>query len=342
MSVCPFCKASVSSSHGPCPRCGRHASDHPSIAGTSARTIGDDFGDDDLGGGLDLEKGSATVGHGAAASSYGGGGLDLDDDFDDPMPAGALELDVPHRATSGAPGPGPSLAPAGFSSPPRGPSLSPGSPSRAPGAAASLAPIPDLGPLPSRTSGTQPAVAPHPSGAFPASRSGEHRAVAAPSGPSVAAAASGASLPPAHPSTPSMRVGPTSQPSLPAGPPDGSSQPSIPASSPSLGPSSSPGLPSVSARPAGPSIVARYPEVPAKTWEAPLYFGRVVLRQFELRQDLGSLRRRRSPDVPLYEAALKAYDGRTYTLGLVITCAIVAVMTLLVFFPVIMRFLHAP
>ena len=69
---------------------------------------------------------------------------------------------------------------------------------------------------------------------------------------------------------------------------------------------------------------------------------KVLWRQFELRQDLTSLRNRRSPDVPLYERALRAYDPKTFALGLAITCAGLALASFIFFLPVILRFLRDP
>ena len=65
------------------------------------------------------------------------------------------------------------------------------------------------------------------------------------------------------------------------------------------------------------------------------------MRQFELRSELESLRRRRSPDVPLYEGALKAYDAKTFRLGMAILCAATAIGTFIFFLPVIIRFMRA-
>ena len=64
-------------------------------------------------------------------------------------------------------------------------------------------------------------------------------------------------------------------------------------------------------------------------------------RQFELRNELESLRRRRSPDVPLYEAALRAYDPKTFRLGIAINCAVFALAAFIFFLPVIIRFMRA-
>src|SRR5690349_14636894 len=98
MSVCPFCKAQVPTSTAPCPRCGKLASDHPSIAAIGGRTLSTDFDDEDHGG-IVLEPGghagSSPKQH-AGIPFEGGKGLTLDDDlFGDAHESGPLELDVP-------------------------------------------------------------------------------------------------------------------------------------------------------------------------------------------------------------------------------------------------------
>jgi hypothetical protein len=93
------------------------------------------------------------------------------------------------------------------------------------------------------------------------------------------------------------------------------------------------------AKPTPAALIAKYPAPPASIKHAPLYAIRVVKRQLELRTDLESLRRRRSPDVVLYEAALKAYDVKTFRLGMAINCAALAVATFIFFLPVIFRFM---
>ena len=75
---------------------------------------------------------------------------------------------------------------------------------------------------------------------------------------------------------------------------------------------------------------------------APVYAMKVRWRQFELRQDLASLRNRRSPDVLLYERALRTHDAKTFALGLAITCAGLALASFVFFLPVILRFLRDP
>ncbi|HVH46787.1 MAG TPA: hypothetical protein VM925_30805, partial [Labilithrix sp.] len=90
------------------------------------------------------------------------------------------------------------------------------------------------------------------------------------------------------------------------------------------------------------ALIARYPAPPAKVWETPAYAMKVLWRQLELRQDLASLRKKRSPDVPLYERALTVHDGKTFALGLVITLAGFTVATFVFFLPVILRFLRDP
>jgi len=89
-------------------------------------------------------------------------------------------------------------------------------------------------------------------------------------------------------------------------------------------------------------LIARYPTPPDKIWEAPVYAIRVMLRQLELRQDLASLKKKRSPDVPLYERALRTHDAKTLMVGLAITGAALFVLTFMFFLPVMLRFLRAP
>src|SRR5947199_404141 len=90
--------------------------------------------------------------------------------------------------------------------------------------------------------------------------------------------------------------------------------PSIAGSAGRTLPAAAPSQPEIPAQPPAPeppnhaATIAKYPAPPHAIWQAPVYAIKVILRQFELRQDLESLRRRRSPDVPLYEAALRAYE----------------------------------
>src|SRR5262249_28814649 len=90
------------------------------------------------------------------------------------------------------------------------------------------------------------------------------------------------------------------------------------------------------------AMIARFPPPPQKVWETPAYAVKVLWRQFELPQDLGALRRNRSPGVPLYERALRTHDPKTFAVGLAITCAALAVASFLFFLPVLLRFLRAP
>ena len=128
----------------------------------------------------------------------------------------------------------------------------------------------------------------------------------------------------------------------PAPPPSSSGSLPVRSSSPEIAPPSDPGPPPPPPPPDPAAIVARYPPPPTKVWQSPHYALRVLWRQFELRQDLVSLRRRRSPDVPLYERALKVHDGKSFTVGLAITCAGLVIATFVFFLPVILRFLRAP
>ncbi len=109
----------------------------------------------------------------------------------------------------------------------------------------------------------------------------------------------------------------------------------------SLAPSGHPSLGVPSGRPSGASVIARYPAPPTASWGAPAYAVRVLLRRYELRSELELLRRRRSPDVSLYEAALEAHDAKAYRNGLAIAAALLALATVLLFLPVILRFARA-
>lgn len=158
--------------------------------------------------------------------------------------------------------------------------------------------------------------------------------------------------PPAPGSVPDLALPPPSSPRL--APASGA-----PESSPSLSPESPPSLPGAPPSPPAPAgarvaahvpaapppdpaaLIARFPPPPAKVWETPGYAVKVLWRQLELRQDLASLRRRRSPDVALYERALTTYDSKTFAVGLAITCAGLAIASFVFFLPVILRFLRA-
>lgn len=303
MSVCPFCKAPVSKSSGPCPRCGRLAAEHPSVAGVQGRTLDTDFDDEPLGE-LTLDSASSgAAGSGrsvaaAHASSYDGGGATFDDDLFGGGEGGELELDIP-APTSGA------VLVAG-----KGP--------RGLAAEEPFDPVLDLAPPPpsSRRDGVPAA---RPSGSHP--MPGNSGTLPAARGPAPGDPAS-------QPSSPALPAAPSSG-NLPA------SMPEPPPSAPAAKPAPPPPDP-------GAVFVARYPSAPGSIVDMPGYACKVVLRQVELRRDLESLRRRRSPDVPLYEAALAAYDGRAYKIGLAITCTAVVLGTLVLFSPVIARFLVAP
>jgi hypothetical protein len=88
--------------------------------------------------------------------------------------------------------------------------------------------------------------------------------------------------------------------------------------------------------------IANYPPPPNKLWQAPKYALQVLYRQFELKQDLESLKRKRSPDVGLYERALRTHDPKMYKTGLAITGIALFLATVLFFMPVIKRFAFAP
>lgn len=95
MSVCPWCKASVPSSSGPCPACGNDPANHPSIA-SSGFGVADPFDDLDADPG-DLGLGTPQFGAVSHGSSSSFGSDSFDDDEGDPNLR--LELgDAPVRA----------------------------------------------------------------------------------------------------------------------------------------------------------------------------------------------------------------------------------------------------
>lgn len=287
-----------------------------------SRTLNDDFDEDDIPAGpIDLEKGSTQVGTGAA-SSYSGsdGSIDFDDELygDDAGGGGALELDLPkqqHASVSNAP-----------SSPMAG-----------------RMEVPELGPAPARNSRSVPQAppAPHSSGSLPAVRTSGAHPAAGQSGQHPAAG-SNPSAPPSSGRALQTMHAPQAPPS------EGGNHgfaPPAPSSSRGVedqsGPQFPPQPPPPPAKPTAAAVIAKYPAAPAKVSQAPMYAVRVILRQLELRTDLESLRRRRSPDVALYEAALRAYDTKTFRLGMAINCAALAVATFIFFLPVIIRFVRA-
>ncbi len=273
-----------------------------------SRTLGDNFEDDGPGlGSLDLEKGSQTDGMGGGASSYDGGNMDFDDPFADDVEGGPLELDLPSGSATALR----SAAPAALSAPPPGGRSAPppGGRSAPPPGAGPVVPDLSFAPLSSsRASGPAPAV------------------------PPPAASSSQRSIPPVVPSS-QRSLAPTMNESGPHS--------HSPPSGPGYHAASHAPAPLPPTRPAAAAVIAKYPDPPEEVWRAPKYAIQVLLRQFELRSDLESLRRRRSPDVPLYEAALTVYDARTFRLGLAINIAIVVVCTVLFFMPVILRFMRA-
>lgn len=287
-----------------------------------SRTLNDDFDEDELpAGNLDLEKGSAQVGSGVP-SNYGGDGIDFDDDLygNDEGPGASLELDMPK---GGGPASG-----HGASSPPQGgpPQVTMAPPGSVPDLA--MPPPRSSGSLPAaRSSGSLPAV--RPSGSLPAVRtSGQHQAVGGPPPPPPSEGHNGFAPPP-----------PSSSNAIPPSSQSSGQLPAAHSNSPGAYEARSAQASFPPAKPTPAAVIAKYPAPPAKIQHAPMYAIRVFKRQLELRTDLESLRRRRSPDVPLYEAALRAYDTKTFRLGMAINCAALAVATFIFFLPVIFRFM---
>ena len=67
---------------------------------------------------------------------------------------------------------------------------------------------------------------------------------------------------------------------------------------------------------------AGFGEPPATIWSTPFYAARVIVRRRALRADLASARRRRSADVGLYEASLRAADDDAVRNGLTFAAAL--------------------
>ena len=142
MSLCPWCKSNIDSSHSLCPVCGKDPSDHPSVAGAGFSTL-DAFDDDAPSVGLALAPDS--VGR-AAQPQVGYSGDRFNDGFDDMDDGGGedgikLELaPTPKPETALAP-----EAPAAPPPPPPAPKLPDHAPSLDPIEIALLA---DFGPAP--------------------------------------------------------------------------------------------------------------------------------------------------------------------------------------------------
>jgi hypothetical protein len=267
----------------------------------------DGWGDDDsggLGGGLDLARGGSLTSSGTnSPSAYSGGGMSFGDDDPFADDAGGGALELDLPSSHSA------------HSPRSIPAAQQTSTSQAPLSAAGdggRAVVPDL-------------VLPGPK--------------TTPSSASLRAV-----VPPTHPSSSSLRAV-RSEPSLP---PQSARPQHVPVESApalpnaSLPPQSQPQLQVTPAAPNPAAIIGRYPPTPSKIWQAPIYAMQVLWRHFELRQDLASLRKRRSPDVPLYERALGAHDSKMFTLGLVLTCAALTVGLFVFLLPVILRFVRDP
>jgi hypothetical protein len=279
-----------------------------------SRTLNDDFDEDELpSGALDLETGSHVGGSGVSSSYGGEGTIDFDDDLDgDGTGAGgALELDLPG---GGKPTGGPAV-----------PDLTLDAPSRAPaaGSSGSLPASRQSGQVPlARSSGAHAPAPPH--------TAPEHSAPPPPN--SSGRALSGASGAPPGPSDSGAHAARREG--------DARGHSTAPANT-SGGHAVFAGSPHAPLPPTPAAVIAKYPAPPTGITHAPMYAIRVVMRQLELRTDLESLRRRRSPDVPLYEAALRAYEPKTFRLGMAINVALLVIGTFIFFLPVIIRFMRA-
>jgi len=150
----------------------------------------------------------------------------------------------------------------------------------------------------------------------------------------------------------SLPASPLSSGSLPASPLSSGSLPASPLSSGSLpaGPRTS-GVPHAPAPPAAPVPAAPPPDDPAarlagygpppkQFWETPMYAFRVLMRQRELKAEAADALAARSPQAPLYQAALHAHDQKAVTTGIALVVGVFFTLTLVFFSPVIVRFVR--
>lgn len=312
MTICPFCKkAVVNANGGPCPSCGKvdpRGAPQAAIAPAPAPADGDEWDA--------IERGSASQnssGPSAYSGGYGGGLGGLGDD-DDGGPGLSLELDAPVRSQAPAQlAPQSSQPPHSMQPPHSGP---PGQQRTGTGGSGGYSPhrgesMPQ--PLPARRTSGAP-------GSDPAMM--QHQQ----SGPNLG------------PSSSSPVAVQQPQPSSP----NSFGPPSSPGATGPMGPMGMPGQMAPGGPPDAAVMIARYPAPPQKWFQTPAYAMRVLYRQFELRQDIEALRKRRSPDVPLYERALKTHDGTSFAIGLAISIACLTVAMFLFFLPVILRFVRDP
>jgi hypothetical protein len=95
--------------------------------------------------------------------------------------------------------------------------------------------------------------------------------------------------------------------------------------------------------PRGPSpaeLVANYESPPAQIWMLPPYAVKVLARQFELKRKIDELRAQNSPELKLYEDALRTYDTSAFSKGVAMSCAAIFLALLILFSPVIVRFIR--
>jgi hypothetical protein len=76
---------------------------------------------------------------------------------------------------------------------------------------------------------------------------------------------------------------------------------------------------------------AGFGDPPASIFGSPTYALRVILRRRSLRDDLERARRRKSPDVGLYEASLRAADDGAVRSGVILMSVVTALVMMLVF-----------
>jgi hypothetical protein len=87
-------------------------------------------------------------------------------------------------------------------------------------------------------------------------------------------------------------------------------------------------------------LLAGFGPAPRGPFEALVYAVRVLRRLPELRREREEARTRKAYEVPLYDAALKSYDEKGYTLGLMMIGVVVVVAACAFLMPVFFRVLR--
>lgn len=87
-------------------------------------------------------------------------------------------------------------------------------------------------------------------------------------------------------------------------------------------------------------LLAGFGPAPRGPFESLVYAVRVLRRLPELRRERDEARLRKAYEVPLYDAALKSYDEKGYTLGLMMIGVVVVVAAFAFLMPLFFRVLR--